>query len=541
MRLRFAPYARVPKPYWENKSGESTITQRMCYSDKLSNLTFEEIKEIYSTYEKPSCSHLNLTESLYFVELESGHTFEYLRSDVDEVEENPVACRRWIYKLDYGYRSMTSDLNWVCDSAWKSTLGQSLFFIGSVIGSLCFGVLADHIGRLHVLVVSNLMAMIGNGATIFATNVTAFGICRFIAGLATDTNFVMMYILVMEYIRPSMRTFGLNLCIGIFYCIGSMICPWIAVAVGDWRTFLLVTSLPVLVVPLLYFFVAESALWLVSKNNIDGAVDCFIRVAKFNKQPLSEEDVDEFRKEMSETRSMDKRSTSTLIGLFKTPRLRRLTFILFFKSMVITLCYDAISRNVEGLGLSPFIMFSLSATAIFPACVVLLLLQDIIGRKAMAASSLLISGVFTAATGFVMAYQEGVNDPLTLASLSIIGRFGVTVAYNSAAQYATELIPTCVRGQGVAAVHVAGYALTFFSSYILYLSNIFKPLPALLLGSLSLIGSVLVLFLPETLNRVIPSTLEDGERFGMGERFFDFSCFEKKREMTESTVGLSDN
>lgn len=61
------------------------------------------------------------------------------------------------------------------------------------------------------------------------------------------------------------------------------------------------------------------------------------------------------------------------------------------------------------------------------------------------------------------------SDPILLVSLAIIGRFGVTVAYNSGAQYATELIPTCVRGQGVAAVHVAGYALTFFSSYILYL------------------------------------------------------------------------
>lgn len=77
--------------------------------------------------------------------------------------------------------------------------------------------------------------------------------------------------------------------------------------------------------------------------------------------------------------------------------------------MVITLCYDAISRNVEGLGLSPFIMFSLSATAIFPACVVLLLLQDIIGRKAMAGSSLFVSGVFTAATGIVIAYQQGIS------------------------------------------------------------------------------------------------------------------------------------
>lgn len=136
--------------------------------------------------------------------------------------------------------------------------------------------------------------------------------------------------------------------------------------------------------------------------------------------------------------------------------------------MVITLCYDAMSRNVENLGISPFVMFTLSAAAIFPACLVLLALQDRIGRKAMASSSLLISGIFTAISGVIIVYN-GVNSPQLLATLTVIGRFGVTVAYNSAAQYATELVPTCVRGRGIATVHVAGYALTFFSAYILYL------------------------------------------------------------------------
>ncbi len=138
----------------------------------------------------------------------------------------------------------------------------------------------------------------------------------------------------MEYIRPSMRTFGLNLCIGIFYCIGSIVSPWIAVGVGDWKIFLLVTSLPVIVVPLLYFWVEESTLWLISMNDVDAAVDCFVRVAKFNRKPLTEVDIDEFRKNVGESRNMEKRNTSTLIGLFKTPRLRRLTLILFFKSYV---------------------------------------------------------------------------------------------------------------------------------------------------------------------------------------------------------------
>lgn len=137
--------------------------------------------------------------------------------------------------------------------------------------------------------------------------------------------------------------------------------------------------------------------------------------------------------------------------------------------MVITLCYDAISRNVEGLGVTPFLTFTLSASAIFPACLVLLALQDRIGRKAMASSSLLFCGLFMAFSGIIIAYNRNISSAELLVSLAVISRFCVTVAYNSAAQYATELMPTCVRGHGIATVHVAGYAFTFFSSYILYL------------------------------------------------------------------------
>lgn len=227
-------------------------------------------------------------------------------------------------------------LNWVCQNAWKSTIGQSIFFVGSVIGSLVFGILADKFGRLHMLIIANLMAMLGNGLTVFGTTVTTFAMCRFIAGLATDTNFVMMYILVLEYIRPSMRTFGLNLCIGLFYCVGSVASPWVAVWLGDWRMYLVVTAVPGVVVVLFYVCVQESALWLISRNDIDGAVACFRRVAKFNGRTLRPEVFDEFRKACEErqlaTKSTKAGEKATLLDLFQTPRLRKSTLILFFKS-----------------------------------------------------------------------------------------------------------------------------------------------------------------------------------------------------------------
>lgn len=70
------------------------------------------------------------------------------------------------------------------------------------------------------------------------------------------------------------------------------------------------------------------------------------------------------------------------------------------------LCHDALARNVEGFGVSPFLLFSLGSATVLPACLLLMLLQDRIGRKAMLCSSLLVSGMFTAATGICIAYEK---------------------------------------------------------------------------------------------------------------------------------------
>lgn len=202
-----------------------------------------------------------------------------------------------------------------------------------------------------------------------------------------------------------------------------------------------------------------------------------------------------------------------------------------------TLCYDAISRNINGLKYSPFIVFTMTSSTILPACLFITAIQDKIGRKALASSSLLLSGIFTAGSAIIQSAMIN-PQPIAVLTLAVIARLGINVAYNSGAQYAVELIPTCVRGQGVSAIHVAGYAASFFSPQILFLSQFWKPFPEVILGILLITGAIACLFLPETLNKTLPVTLIDGEEFGEEEGIFEFACC---KVSTESTTALHVN
>lgn len=156
--------------------------------------------------------------------------------------------------------------------------------------------------------------------------------------------------------------------------------------------------------------------------------------------------------------------------------------------------------------------------------------------------------------------------------MAIIGRFAVNISYNIGLQYAAELLPTVVRGQGVALVHIMGYVASILAPFIVYLvsfnstiilynsviifptkirwvyifkccsrkfiwkitlkyvllqANISTDLPLLILGILGIVGGVLTLFLPETLDEDLPQTLQDGEQFGVHQKFFYFPCIRK--------------
>jgi len=122
---------------------------------------------------------------------------------------------------------------------------------------------------------------------------------------------------------------GLNTVLGSFYCLGLVGASWLAVWVGHWCIFLACSSVPLLLVTLFYFLVQESAQWLVTRNDIDGAIRRLQRVAKINRCQVADDDFRTFRsyceqhyrKDIKEDQSEDK-----LLDMLKTPRMRSTGF-----------------------------------------------------------------------------------------------------------------------------------------------------------------------------------------------------------------------
>ncbi|XP_011201961.1 organic cation transporter protein [Bactrocera dorsalis] len=435
-----------------------------------------------------------------------------------------VACRQgWSYNFtDYPYPTVATEQNWVCEHDALPTYAQSIFFLGAIVGGLLFGWIADKFGRIPALVGCNLIGFAAGVGTSFTRNFWQFALMRFFVGFAFDNCFTMMYILVLEYVGPRYRTFVANMSIALFFTAAACILPWIAYFIADWKLFAIVTSAPLILVVLTPFVIPESARWLVSQGKVDKAVSILKRLEKVNGKHVPTETYQTFSASCLKLKQEENKNSSySILDLFKTPRLRRTTLLLIVIWMAISLVFDGHVRNVSSLGVNVFFTFTVACFTEFPADSILTIILDKWGRRWLACGSMVASGIFS-------LFATLVPTGIYFASFAIMGRFFVNISYNIGLQYAAEILPTVVRAQGVAFIHIMGYVASIIAPFVVYLEKVSPVLPLVILGVLGIIGGLLALLLPETLNHDLPQTLTDGEEFGRGQSIWDFPCLTKK-------------
>ncbi|XP_046422390.1 solute carrier family 22 member 13-like [Neodiprion fabricii] len=479
-------------------------------------------------------------------------------------------CHSWEFKFtssDVPYTTIASELEWVCDKQYLVNLAQSIFFVGSIFGGILFGWMADKYGRIPVLVVANMFGFFAGMATVFARRFWHFGVCRFLVGFASDNNFTMMYILVLEYVGPKWRTWVANLSIAICFPLACCTLPWLALRLSNWKSIAIVTSAPLAFAVVTPIVVPESVRWLACQGRISEAIKIMRRIQSVNKTSVPDSLYADFKEDSENVVRFIRNEESRVLDLLRTPRLRRITILLIAIWGIIAMVFDGHIRNLGTMGLDIFFTFTISSATTFPADIFVAFALDYYGRRWLSFASMFLSGLAC----FFASMTSGVY----FAAFGLVGRFLINISYTIGLQYAAELLPTVVRAKGVAVIHIFGYATAILSPFIAYTRIFACQVPVVVLGILSTIGGILCLFLPETLDQELSQTLQimsddrgiwltadrrvsimtwvtrerlaigytlngleiigqetramEGEEFGKDQRFFDMPCLAPKQ------------
>ncbi|AYC32429.1 MFS transporter [Pseudomonas cavernae] len=186
---------------------------------------------------------------------------------------------------------------WGMTPLQAGALGSYALF-GMMFGALAFGSLADKIGRKKGIAICFALF---SGATIingFASNPTEFGICRFLAGLGCGGLMPNAVALMNEYAPKKLRSTLVAIMFS-GYSLGGMLSAGVGIYMlprFGWEAMFFAAAVPLLLLPLILYFLPESVGFLVRQGRSAQARAILNRVD--DSRALQADDV----LEMSETK-----------------------------------------------------------------------------------------------------------------------------------------------------------------------------------------------------------------------------------------------
>lgn len=206
-----------------------------------------------------------------------------------------------------------------------------------------------------------------------------------------------------------------------------------------------------------------------------------------------------------------------MLDLFKTPNLRK-------KTLNVMLCWFANSIVYYGLSLStgtlkgnPYFMLFIMGLVELPSYVVTVYLMDRLGRRSLTAFEMIVGGACC-----IIAAASAAGTLST--AFVFAGKFLIASSFAIIYNYSAELFPTVIRNSAMGLGAMCARTSGALTPLITLLDSFDPKMPAIIFAVISIISGFFVMFLPETLNKPMPQTIEEGENFGIGDTMFSTMC-----------------
>ena len=302
----------------------------------------------------------------------------------------------------------------------------------------------------------------------------------------------------------------LNANLFIIFTKGMALLTLVASFTSSWFTLQWTVSVATFLQLGLWFVIPESPRWLIASNRTKEAQQLVKKAATRNGKILTEKSLGSADLEINQEDSDSKADVEQALG-FKdlfNPHLMKTTLVMFLVWPIVTLGYYGITFGMASLSDDLFMDFALSSLIEIPSYVLVLLLMDIVGRKPLFSSSLLLSGAACIVVGTLD--KNGSYADLRKV-LALGGKFFASGTFAIVYMYTAELYPTIIRSTAVGSCSLMARIGGISSPLIaLYLPSVTSPsIPYFLMGGASVFGGFLTLLLPETLGSSLPETMAD--------------------------------
>lgn len=440
---------------------------------------------------------------LDYESLLGNYSYEELLKRKTEQHELKT-CTSWQFNTTEFGDTITSEWNLVCDRKELKNFAEMMFLMGVAFGGFFSGLVSDRFGRKKTLMASLIMQLALGILVAICPWFEFYLVLRFILGFVCVSIVFSGFVLCMELVGGKWLTIA-----GVLYLLpvpmSYIIISGIAYICRGWRLLQWCVTLPAVFFLVLHWFVSESPRWLLAMGRVEETMEVLQKASKINKHPLPV-NMDKILKQSLNKFEMNGKPKVRVSDLFRTKNIRKISLILYILWFSLYLVYYGLVLNLSNIGGNIYINTIISGLVEIPSILISVVILLKMGRRIPLCLTMVVGGIACLLTTIL---PPDTDEWISL-SLVMAGKFSVSSSNVIMPLYTAELFPTVIRNLGVGTSNIpAGIALIMVP-YLWNLSPYSKVLPLMVLGTVSVIGGLSVLMLPET-GSYLSDTLEEVE------------------------------
>ena len=421
-------------------------------------------------------------------------------------------CHKFFHDRSFHKRTLVNTFDLVCDKAWYPSFAQSVHQMGYAVSGVVLGIISDARGRFFAAKIAIALEIVAGFGQAFAPSIYLYWFARFFVGIAAYGRYLNGYILISEWVGPTLRGKVSSSVYEIGWSLGGVFLLGAFYFYPDYVAIEVTTRIVEIFLFIGYIFVVkESPRWLLTHGKWDEATKLLksaaLEAGKFNEDEIDRriQALKEYTLREQEKAKKEQKDKASVFEIWKDPQLLKTSVILYFSWFSMAFISHASGLNVGQLGANIYAIELFGKATFIPNMILMIWLIGRFERKTLGRTGLFVMA-FSLFAQTLCSFSPSLFIPLML--LGRVYSLARNLSFSTLYMTSTEFFPTNMRQTSMGICSVFGRIGSIVAPFIKELTIATSLwVPFTIFTALSIIAGTLWLFLPETMDIQLPDNV----------------------------------